>query len=124
MSASASSSRRSGSGTRPFWLADEPTSHLDLGHQVACLELFRAEARAGRALLVVLHDLTQAHALADDALLLHPDGSSRFGAAAELLRPAELEPVFETRLHEVHGPEEVALVPAYHEHPREGDPTA
>lgn len=99
----------------PVWLLDEPTTHLDLRHQVACLDLLREEAHAGRSLMVVLHDLTQAHAIADRALLLRADETHRSGTAEELLRPDELEQVFGTRLHVAHGPEESALLPAYHQ---------
>ncbi|MBW2241946.1 MAG: ABC transporter ATP-binding protein [Deltaproteobacteria bacterium] len=98
----------------PVWLLDEPTTHLDLRHQVSCLDLLREEARNGRSLIVVLHDLTQAHAIADQALLLRADETHQAGPAKELLRPEELEQVFGTRLHVAHGPEESALLPAYH----------
>ncbi|MCP3986131.1 MAG: ABC transporter ATP-binding protein [bacterium] len=98
----------------PIWLLDEPTTHLDLRHQVYCLDLLREEARAGRTLIVVLHDLTQAHAIADRALLLRADESHEAGSSNELLRPEELERVFGTRLHVAVSPEGSALIPAYH----------
>jgi iron complex transport system ATP-binding protein len=98
----------------PLWLLDEPTAHLDLRHQVVFLDLLREDARAGRSLIVVLHDLTQAHAIADQALILGDDVFHRSGPAAELLRPNELRDVFGTRLHVAQGPEESALLPAYH----------
>ncbi|MCP5057165.1 MAG: ABC transporter ATP-binding protein [bacterium] len=98
----------------PVWLLDEPTTHLDLRHQVSCLDLLREEAGNGRSLVVVLHDLTQAHAIADQALLLRADETHETGPAVELLLPEKLEPVFGTRLHVAQGQEESALLPAYH----------
>ncbi|QYF95645.1 ABC transporter ATP-binding protein [Massilia sp. PAMC28688] len=41
----------------PVLLLDEPTSMLDLGHQVEVLDLVRQLARAGRTVVMVLHDL-------------------------------------------------------------------
>ena len=41
-------------------LLDEPTSHLDIRGQLQVLDLLRAEARAGKTVLVVLHDLNLA----------------------------------------------------------------
>jgi iron complex transport system ATP-binding protein len=41
----------------PVLLADEPVSHLDPGHQLAVLDLFRQRADRGDAVIVVLHDL-------------------------------------------------------------------
>jgi len=97
----------------PLWLLDEPTAHLDLRHQVTCLELLRDEARAGRSLVVVLHDLTQAHALADRGLLLGPEGTHQAGHAEELLQPATLERVFDTRLQVAQAPAGPVLLPDY-----------
>jgi len=51
-------------------MLDEPTAALDLGHQEAVLGLARDRARAGDAVLVVLHDLNLAAAFADRVALL------------------------------------------------------
>ncbi|RME84664.1 MAG: ABC transporter ATP-binding protein, partial [Zetaproteobacteria bacterium] len=48
----------------PVWLLDEPTAHLDPAHVAQCLDWLRAEARKGRTIAVVLHDLYQAQAIA------------------------------------------------------------
>ncbi|NJN64755.1 MAG: ABC transporter ATP-binding protein [Acidobacteria bacterium] len=39
---------------------DEPTSALDVGHACATMDLLARSARAGRAVLFTLHDLTLA----------------------------------------------------------------
>jgi iron complex transport system ATP-binding protein len=44
----------------PLVLFDEPTAHLDLGHQLDLLERICAHAVGGGATLVVLHDLAMA----------------------------------------------------------------
>ncbi len=46
-------------------LLDEPTSALDLGHQLEVLELVRDLARAGRTVVLVLHELSTACRHAD-----------------------------------------------------------
>ena len=74
----------------PLWLVDEPTAHLDLKHQAACLRMLRVrcECEEGRGMVVVLHDLAQARALArgrsDRVLLLDGRGGLRQGGS-ELL---------------------------------------
>lgn len=51
-------------------MLDEPTAALDLGHQEAVLGIARDCARAGDAVIVVLHDLNLAGAFADRIALL------------------------------------------------------
>ncbi|WP_427870668.1 heme ABC transporter ATP-binding protein [Leucobacter luti] len=61
-------------GRTGILMLDEPTAALDLGHQEAVLGLARDRARAGDAVLVVLHDLNLASAYADRIALLR-DGA-------------------------------------------------
>lgn len=56
----------------PVLLLDEPTTHLDAPHQRALLRSLATRARAGAAVLAVLHDLTLA--LAADRVLLMAQG--------------------------------------------------
>ncbi len=84
----------------PLWLVDEPTAHLDLRHQAACLRMLREEAAAGRAVAVVLHDIPQALAVADHAVLLDGRGGVAMGPAARMLVRGRLEAVFGVRLRE------------------------
>lgn len=44
----------------PLLLLDEPTTFLDIAHQIELLELFRRLHGAGRTLVAVLHDLNHA----------------------------------------------------------------
>lgn len=71
-------------------LLDEPTSALDPGHQHQTLQLAQTQARAGHAVLIVLHDLNLASRYADRVLLMQQgellaDGSPRDTMTAPLL---------------------------------------
>jgi iron complex transport system ATP-binding protein len=57
----------------PVLLADEPAAGLDPAHQVSTMQIFSDLARAGRGVLVSLHDLTSA-ARWCDRLILVADG--------------------------------------------------
>jgi iron complex transport system ATP-binding protein len=57
--------------TRPDWLlADEPLANLDLAHAAALVARLRDQARAGRGVVLVLHDLATAMNHADRVLVL------------------------------------------------------
>lgn len=51
-------------------LADEPAAHLDPAHQLQLMELLRAEARRGTAVIVTLHDLALAARYCDDVVVM------------------------------------------------------
>ncbi len=51
-------------------LLDEPTAFLDLGHQVAAMEMARQAARGGLCVVAVLHDLNLAAAACDRVVVL------------------------------------------------------
>jgi iron complex transport system ATP-binding protein len=75
-------------------LLDEPTSSLDLSHQSLVLGEARAQADAGRAVAVVLHDLNLAAAWADEIILLGLGKIAARGQPAEIFRDDLLSAVF------------------------------
>ncbi|MFQ5937871.1 MAG: ABC transporter ATP-binding protein, partial [Acidiferrobacterales bacterium] len=58
-------------GEPQILLTDEPVASLDPYHQLQVMELLRAVARQGGAVVVVLHDLTLAARFCDRLVLLH-----------------------------------------------------
>jgi len=54
----------------PVLMADEPTSHLDLGATVSVARLLRGLADEGLAVLLVAHDLALAAAVADTVVVM------------------------------------------------------
>jgi ABC-type cobalamin/Fe3+-siderophores transport system ATPase subunit len=82
----------------PVLLLDEPTAHLDIGHQASVLGLMRALCRdEGKAVLAVVHDLTLGAAYCDRLVMLRPGGTvAAEGSAEEVLRPEFLEEVYGT----------------------------
>lgn len=94
-----------------LFLLDEPSSHLDLAHQVALLDRLADAVRAtGRALVMVMHDVNLAARYCDHALLL-ADGAARLGSADELLRAEPLSAVFGVVLKGIAGPRGTVFTP-------------
>lgn len=85
-------------------LLDEPTAALDIGHQEAVLGLARERARAGDAVLVVLHDLNLAGAYADRIALLQNGQIAACGSPEEVLTADTVSRVYQTPVEVVPHP--------------------
>jgi iron complex transport system ATP-binding protein len=83
---------------------DEPTTALDLSHQVLLVNALRRRARDGRGALLVLHDLALAGAACDRLVLMHQGRVAAGGAPADVLRPEVLEPVYGTPVEVIANP--------------------
>jgi iron complex transport system ATP-binding protein len=77
---------------------DEPTSSLDIAHQLVVLDELKRQAASGRAVLAVLHDLNLAAGHADDVLLLHAGRKLAFGTPGEVLTDELLSEAFGCRV--------------------------
>jgi iron complex transport system ATP-binding protein len=78
----------------PVLLADEPTAALDPRHQLVVMELLRAAAREGNAILAIMHDLTLAARFADRVLMMHEGRIVADGPPGQALSPERLASVF------------------------------
>src|SRR3984957_13118951 len=73
-----------------IFLLDEPTNQLDPNHQLEALQLLRARADGGSAVIVTLHDPNLAARFADHALLIGKHGDWQCGRIAEILTAEHL----------------------------------
>jgi iron complex transport system ATP-binding protein len=78
----------------PTVLLDEPTAALDLRHQEDVLHVARALAAAGRAVVIVLHDLSLAGAVADRVGLLSAGRLVALGTPREVLTASVVSEVY------------------------------
>ncbi len=78
----------------PLLIADEPAAGLDPDAQMLTLDLLRAEAARGAAVVVTLHDLTLAARYCDRLVVLSAGQVAAEGPADRALAPAVLNTVF------------------------------
>jgi iron complex transport system ATP-binding protein len=79
----------------PVLLLDEPTSFLDIAHQLDVLDLVRDLCRdAGTTVVMVLHDLAMAARYADHLVAMRGGVVVAEGSPAQVITPAVLEEVF------------------------------
>ncbi|MEW6640293.1 MAG: heme ABC transporter ATP-binding protein [Pseudomonadota bacterium] len=76
-------------------LLDEPTSSLDMRHQINLLESARRRARLGTAVIAVLHDLNLAARFADRILVMKKGRLVADGSPATTITDDLLSRVFE-----------------------------
>lgn len=89
----------------PILLLDEPTTFLDIGHQLEVLDLVgRLNRERGMTIVLVLHDLNQAARYADRMIVLNRGRVVADGAPHAILTPDLLEAVFNVRVNIVTDP--------------------
>ncbi|HZP26697.1 MAG TPA: ABC transporter ATP-binding protein [Dehalococcoidia bacterium] len=84
----------------PLLLLDEPTAHLDIGHQAAALALVRLLcARGSHGALAVVHDLTLASQFCQRLVVLQAGRVVAEGPPAEVINAERVRQVYEAEAH-------------------------
>lgn len=79
----------------PALVLDEPTTFLDVGHEMACFELLAALAASGHAVLVVSHQLNLVARFAHHVVLLSEGRVAAAGSPDDVMRGDVLEPIYD-----------------------------
>lgn len=82
-------------------MMDEPTSFLDVVYQVKLMELMRALAEQGKAIVLVLHDISMALRIADEVVVLSDGIIAGKGSPEDVFRSGVLDQVFGLKLKRV-----------------------
>ena len=78
----------------PILLLDEPTTFLDIAHQIDLLDLLAGLNAQGRTVVAVLHDLNQACRYATHLVAMKGGAIVAEGAPSRIVTPALVEEVF------------------------------
>lgn len=79
----------------PVLLLDEPTSYLDIAHQIDVLDLCSSLHAEGRTLVAVLHDINLAARYATRIIAMRDGAILAQGSPSEVLTPDLLRAVFD-----------------------------
>jgi iron complex transport system ATP-binding protein len=78
-------------------LLDEPTSHLDISHQVEVLDLIQELSdQLKLTVIIIIHDLNLASEYCDELVLLHEGSLYQKGTPQEILNYSNIENVYNT----------------------------
>ncbi|HLU26907.1 MAG TPA: ABC transporter ATP-binding protein [Glycomyces sp.] len=89
----------------PLLLLDEPTTYLDITHQLEVLDLCAKLHREGRTLVAVLHDLNQAARYATHLIAMRDGAVVAEGAPADIVTADIVEKVFDLPCRIIDDPE-------------------
>ncbi len=90
----------------PTLLLDEPTTYLDITHQLDMLDLFRRINRdQGRTVVAVLHDLNHAARYADQIIAMRAGRILAHGTPGDVVTEPLMEEVFDLRSRVIRDPE-------------------
>ena len=78
----------------PILLLDEPTTYLDIAHQIDLLDLFANLHRAGNTIVAVLHDLNHAARYASHLIVMKDGAIVTTGAPNDVVTAELVEEVF------------------------------
>jgi len=82
----------------PVLLLDEPTSFLDLKHQVGIYDLLKKmQQKYNKTIVAVTHDINLTIQYADKALLLGTDSSYHIGKTKDVFSAQQIEKIFGIR---------------------------
>ncbi|MDN5548925.1 MAG: ABC transporter ATP-binding protein, partial [Rhodococcus sp. (in: high G+C Gram-positive bacteria)] len=89
----------------PVLLLDEPTTFLDIAHQIEVLDLCSQLHQSGRTLVAVLHDLNLAARYATHVVAMRSGKIVMQGSASDVFTPELLREVFDLEALVLEDPE-------------------
>lgn len=88
----------------PVVLLDEPTTYLDISHQVELMELMQALAAEGRTVITVLHDINQACRYAGHLAVMRDGRLVTHGEPDQVISAALVRDVFDVQVEVMREP--------------------
>lgn len=88
----------------PYLLLDEPTTYMDLNHQVELMKLFKTLNQSGKTIITVLHDINQAARYCDYLIVMKEGEIITQGEPEAVITQSMLKSVFSLNAQIHHDP--------------------
>ncbi|MCO1340317.1 hypothetical protein BJH93_15720 [Kocuria polaris] len=88
----------------PYLLLDEPTTYLDIAHQIELMELLTDLHRSGRTIVAVLHELNQAARYATHLVAMREGAIVASGPPRDVVTPGLVSQCFGLPVHVIDDP--------------------
>ena len=103
----------------PIMLLDEPVQSLDAAGALSIMHLLQAEAEAGKAVIVVMHELNLAQQFCNALVVMQNGTVVLEGNTQHILSPGLLRPIFGVEFKQLAGGHLVAQDVLNNETPKE-----
>ena len=81
-----------------YILLDEPTTHLDIAHQLALMRILRGLADSGKGIVTVMHDLPMAFDFSDELVLIHNGTIAEKTTPIDMCQSSVIKDLFDVRI--------------------------
>ena len=84
-----------------YILLDEPTTYLDIAHQLELMRILRKLADSGKGIVTVMHDLPLAFDFSDTLTVMNNGGIIACGTPSELCNLPIIEDIFGVKIKQM-----------------------
>ena len=81
-----------------YILLDEPTTYLDIAHQLELMKLLRGLANSGKGIVTVMHDIPLAFDFSDEITIIHNGIALRKGLPSEISGSPFIKEIFNVQI--------------------------
>ena len=81
-----------------YILLDEPTTYLDIAHQLELMKLLRQLANSGKGIIAVMHDLPLAFDCSDELAIIHNGNIAKKATPVDLCDSSIIKDIFNVQI--------------------------
>ena len=81
-----------------YILLDEPTTYLDIAHQLELMKLLRGLANSGKGIVTVMHDIPLTFDFSDEITIIHNGNALRKGSPSEISASPFIKEIFNVEI--------------------------
>ena len=81
-----------------YILLDEPTTYLDIAHQLELMRILRGLADSGKGIITVMHDLAMAFDFSDELVVIHNGNIAKKATPVDMCDSSIIKDIFDVQI--------------------------
>ncbi len=86
-----------------YILLDEPTTYLDITHQLELMKLLKELANGGKGIITVMHDLPMSFYFSDELAVIHNGNIAKKATPTDMCDSPIIKDIFDISIERLHG---------------------